>query len=186
MRKGRALVAVLAVACSCGVKAKPAAPAPELAPQRPAFITSSQLEWSRIIPELGKKSPEIAIVHVDPTTQATQLMIRTPAAIHVRKHWHTANETHTLIRGTAILECDGHRATLGPGSFNFMPARMVHEAWLPADSLTFITVDRAWDINWVEGPPTAADVGARPPRRGVPHRRSITRSSPSRSSTCTR
>jgi len=29
---------------------------------------------------------------------------------------------------------------------------------LPAGSLTFITVDGAWDINWVEGPPTAADL----------------------------
>jgi hypothetical protein len=52
------------------------------------------------------------------------------------------------------------------GSFNFlliiivtfMPARMVHEAWLPAGSLTFITVDGEWDVNWVEGPPTAADM----------------------------
>jgi hypothetical protein len=46
----------------------------------------------------------------------------------------------------------------GPGSFNYMPAKMVHEAWLPAGSLTFITVDGAWDINWVEGPPTSADL----------------------------
>src|SRR6185436_13524295 len=74
--------------------------------------------------------------------------------IHVRKHWPTANETHTVIAGRAIFECDGQRVELGPGAFNFMPARMVHEAWLPADSLTFITVDRAWDVNWVEGPPT--------------------------------
>lgn len=43
-------------------------------------------------------------------------------------------------------------------SFNYMPAKMVHEAWLPANSLTFITVDGAWDVNWVEGPPTSADL----------------------------
>jgi hypothetical protein len=35
---------------------------------------------------------------------------------------------------------------------------MVREAWLPAGSLTFITVDSEWDVNWVEGPPTAADM----------------------------
>jgi hypothetical protein len=35
---------------------------------------------------------------------------------------------------------------------------MVHEAWLPAGALVFITVDGAWDVNWVEGPPTAADL----------------------------
>jgi len=47
---------------------------------------------------------------------------------------------------------------LGEGGFNFMPAKMVHEAWLPENSLTFITVDGAWDVNWVEGQPTAADL----------------------------
>ena len=69
-------------------------------------------------------------------------MIRTPKAIHVRKHWHSANETHTILQGTAILACDGKRTELGPGSFNYMPARMGHEAWLPAGSLTFITVQK--------------------------------------------
>ena len=144
-------VLLLLAACACG--------AARTQRQEPSFVAYSELAWNRIIPDLGAKSPEIAIVHVDPTSQATQLMIRTPAPIHVRKHWHTANETHTMVRGTAILACDGRRVELGPGGFNFMPARMVHEAWLPADSLTFITVDRAWDINWVEGPPTAADLG---------------------------
>ena len=47
---------------------------------------------------------------------------------------------------------------IGPDGFNFMPAKMEHQAWLPAGSLTFITVDAAWDVHWVEGPPTAADL----------------------------
>ena len=63
-----------------------------------------------------------------------------------------------MVKGTAVLACEGKRAEIGPGGFNFMPAKMVHEAWLPADSLTFITVDGAWDVNWVEGPPTTADL----------------------------
>lgn len=160
MRQLRAVAIVVAVVtCSCARSGpQPDAPTPGPAAQQPAFMGYKDITWNRIIPDLGAKSPEIAILHVDPTTQATELMIRTPAAIHVRRHWHTANETHTIIRGTTTLECDGHRAVLGPGSFNFMPAKMVHEAWLPADSLTFITVDRAWDINWVEGAPTAADL----------------------------
>ena len=159
MRHHRAVAIVLALtACCCGARGR-------THPQPPMFTGYADLTWNRIIPELGAKSPEIAILRVDPTTQATQLIIRTPAAVHVRKHWHSANETHTMIRGTAVLECDGQRGELGPGGFNFMPARMTHEAWLPADSLTFITVDRAWDIHWVEGPPGPADLGATPPPR---------------------
>ena len=124
----------------------------------PAFKNLSDLEWDKILPDFGADSPQISILHVDPTTHATSLLIRTPKAIHVRKHWHTANESHTMIIGTATLACDGKKSEMGPGGFNFMPAKMVHEAWLPTNSLTFITVDGAWDIHWVEGPSTAADL----------------------------
>jgi len=163
LRHALTIVVVLLIAGGCAKnRMQPSAAAP--ATRDPAFLAYADLKWDPIIPELGSKSPEITILHVDPTTHATQLMIRTPTAIHVRKHWHTAHETHTLIHGTAVLACDGRRAELGPGSFNFMPAKMVHEAWLPAGTLTLITVDRAWDINWVEGAPTAADLNVSPPR----------------------
>jgi hypothetical protein len=126
------------------------------------FKNLSDLKWDKILPDLGADSPEISILHVDPKTHATSLLIRTPKAIHVRKHWHTANESHTMIKGSGVLACDGKRFELAPGGFNFMPAKMVHEAWLPVNSLTFITVDGAWDINWVEGSPTAADLSRTP------------------------
>jgi mannose-6-phosphate isomerase-like protein (cupin superfamily) len=124
----------------------------------PEFKNLADLKWDKILPDLGADSPEICFLHVDPKTHATSLLIRTPKSIHVRKHWHTANESHTMIKGTGVLACDGKRFELAPGGFNFMPAKMVHEAWLPANSLTFITVDGAWDVNWVEGPPTKADL----------------------------
>jgi mannose-6-phosphate isomerase-like protein (cupin superfamily) len=122
------------------------------------FKNLPDIKWDKILPDLGADSPEISILHVDPRTQATKLLVRTSKAIHIRKHWHTANETHTIITGIVTFACDGNRIEMGPGSFNYMPAKMVHEAWLPANSLTFITVDSAWDVNWVEGPPTAADL----------------------------
>ena len=150
-----ATVALSAVFISTGMLVA-AEPAP--APAQPMFLKLQDVKWAKILPDLGEMSPEIAILRVDPKTQATQLLIRTPKGIHVRKHWHTANETHTMISGRAIFECEGKRMELGPGDFNYMPAKMVHEAWLPAGSLTFITVDSAWDVNWVEGPPTASDV----------------------------
>jgi len=124
----------------------------------PEFKKLSEIKWDKILPDLGENSPEICFLHVDPTTHATQLLVRTPKAIHIRKHWHSANETHMIVTGTVKFECEGKKAELGPGSFNYMPAKMVHEAWLPANSLTFISVDGAWDVNWVEGPPTSADL----------------------------
>jgi mannose-6-phosphate isomerase-like protein (cupin superfamily) len=124
----------------------------------PIFKNLADLKWDKILPDLGENSPEICFLRVDPKTHATSLLIRTSKAIHVRKHWHTANESHTMISGKAVLACEDKRVELSPGGFNYMPAKMVHEAWLPANSLTFITVDSAWDVNWAEGPPTAADL----------------------------
>jgi len=138
-------------------------------PQEPSHVAKSEmpeavfknykdLKWDKILPDLGDSSPEISILHEDPKTKATKLLIRTPRGIHIRKHWHSANETHTMIVGTAVFACDGKRVEQGPGSFNYLPAKMVHEAWSSAGSVVFITVDGPWDVNWVEGAPTTADL----------------------------
>ncbi len=149
------------VLSAIGLASLPADAAPALTDaglDRPIFKQLPEVQWAKMLPELGEASPEMAILHEDPKTHATQLLIRTPKALHVRKHWHSANETHTVITGTATFECDGKKAEFGPGGFNYMPAQMVHEAWIGAGSVTFITVDGPWDVNWVEGAPTAADL----------------------------
>src|SRR5438270_11011395 len=86
---------------------------------QPIFQKLDDAKWNKILPDLGDNSPQICILHIDPDTHATQLLIRTPKAIHVRKHWHAANETHTMVKGTAVLACEGKRAEIGPGGFNF-------------------------------------------------------------------
>lgn len=127
-------------------------------------VSFEDLKWQPVVPALGKDSPLIAIAHVDPKSKATQLFIRTPAAIHVPMHWHHANETHTLLSGTAVFEHDGQYQRVSANGFNYVPAKMHHQAWISAGALTFITVDGAWDVNWVKGPPTKADVNQKPPK----------------------
>jgi mannose-6-phosphate isomerase-like protein (cupin superfamily) len=119
-------------------------------------------KWQTMVPELGNDSPQISILRVDPKTNATQLLIRTPKKLHVPMHWHTANETHTMILGTAVFEHDGKREELGPGGFNYIPAKMQHQAWTSEGSVVFITVDGAWDVNWVGNPPGKSDIGQAP------------------------
>jgi mannose-6-phosphate isomerase-like protein (cupin superfamily) len=156
--------AIFAVACVVGgLSARRAAAqnqAPPVSSSGHALnVAFKDLKWQKIVPELGDRSPEIVILRVDPSTQATQLMIRVPKNTHVPKHWHTANETHTVMSGTFIIECEGKRVELGPDSFNYVPSKMAHEAWSKPDegTLLFITVDGAWDINWVGGPPKPED-----------------------------
>ena len=121
------------------------------------------LVWQPIVPELGNDSPQISILRVDPKTNATQLLIRTPKKMHVPMHWHSANETHTVILGTAVFEHQGKRERLGPGGFNYIPAKMQHQAWTSEGGVVFITVDGPWDVNWVGKPPGKTDLGQTPP-----------------------
>src|SRR5262249_47388797 len=97
-----------------------------------------------------------AILHVDPETKATQLMIRIPKNFHVPKHWHNANEGRTIVSGKFIVETDGKREELSEGDFSYIPANTVHEEWTPPgkEAVVFITSDRAWDVTWVKDPPT--------------------------------
>src|SRR5204863_8074742 len=73
------------------------------------FKNYQDMKWDKILPDLGDASPEICVVHVDTKTGATKLFIRTPKAMHIRKHWHSANETHTMVIGSAAFMCDGKR-----------------------------------------------------------------------------
>src|SRR5688572_27521692 len=112
---------------------KPAASAESKPEHHSKNVRFDDIQWERMVPELGDRSSEIAILRVDPKTQATHLMIRVPANTHVPKHWHTANETHTVMQGTFIMECEGKRETLGAGSWNYIPSKMHHEAWTMPD-----------------------------------------------------
>jgi quercetin dioxygenase-like cupin family protein len=127
----------------------------------PVFRNFSELKWDKTNPELGNNSPEVSVVHESP--QETELFIRTPKDFHVARHWHTANETITILQGTFILKHDGseERVLLGPGAFAWLPAKMIHEAWTKADedALYFITTDGKFDINWVEEPPEKSKNG---------------------------
>lgn len=117
------------------------------------------LTWQAMVPKLGNDSPQISVVHVDPNTHATQLFIRTPKTMHIPMHWHSANETHTMILGSAVFEHEGKREKLGPGGFNYIPSKMAHQAWTSEGSVVFITVDGAWDVNWTGNPPDKSDLG---------------------------
>ena len=84
---------------------------------------------SRSSPNWARDGPQVAILRVDARTHATQLLIHMPKQMHVPMHWHSANETHTMIKGTMVFEHEGKRHELGPGGFNYLPARMHHQAW---------------------------------------------------------
>ena len=162
---GTVLLVTLTLSAQSSAQHHPAGKSPADAARPALHAPYADLQWQPIVPELGADSPQVSVLRVDPKTQATQLLIRIPKQMHVPMHWHSANETHTVIKGTMVFEHEGKRHELGPGGFNYLPARMHHQAWCSDDALVFITVDSGWDVNWVSGPPTGSDLGQRPPSR---------------------
>lgn len=125
--------------------------------QEPKLVKFQDLKWEKLwdrpCNDKGEYT-EIAFSRIDPTTGATDLMIRNPAKCYVRRHWHHANERIYVLSGTFVLECEGKQEELGPGSTGYVPAKMLHRAWTKPNegALYFIHVDTAWDTNLAQDP----------------------------------
>ena len=115
------LLTMIAASPAAAQMSAPAA-APTPAPKAHDGVVHYQkfqdLKWGKLVPEQGAGSPEISILHVGPKTGATQLPIRTPKNYHAARHWHTANETHTVIYGTFMIKHDGEPQELRPGPWD--------------------------------------------------------------------
>lgn len=132
-------------------KSPATSPAPSSTPatESALSIDFSQIQWTPMVPEMGTGSPMRSVLHEHPATHSSQFVIRLPPNFHVPAHYHTVNETHTVIEGTFIVQVEGKRSALQPGGFNYTPANAVHEAWTPPDkgALIFVTVDGPYDLH---------------------------------------
>ena len=125
----------------------------------PVSLRAEDIRWEKAFPELGADGPDLAVVHVNPKTQATQLLVRATKQAVVPWHWHTANEAITVVKGTFTIECEGKRLDLGPGSFTYAPSRLIHRATFGEGCTIAISADGSFDINWAGAPPTAKKPG---------------------------
>jgi quercetin dioxygenase-like cupin family protein len=125
----------------------------------PVSRRAEDIAWEKAFPDLGADGPDLAVVHVHPKTQATQVLIRATKQAVVPWHWHTANEAITVVKGTFTVECEGKRIDLGPGSFTYTPSRLIHRATFSEGSMISISADGPFDIHWAGAPPTAKKPG---------------------------
>jgi hypothetical protein len=130
----------------------------------PLLKNPEALEWVKTIPALGRNSPEYAILHVDPNTNLTTLMFKTPVAVHIKPHTHDLAETHVvLIGGTHIFKSNDVLYNVEHGGFLRIQGAVVHEAWLPAGSQTLNILESGWAVNWLHGGPSEEDIDQYPP-----------------------
>jgi quercetin dioxygenase-like cupin family protein len=125
----------------------------------PVYLRAEDVPWEKAFPELGADGPDMAVVHVNPKTQATQILVRATKPAVVPWHWHTANEAITVISGTFTLECEGKRTDLGPGSFTYAPSRLIHRATFSEGCTIALNGDGPFDLHWAGAPPTAKKPG---------------------------
>jgi hypothetical protein len=165
----KAALASIALMCILGLGGRGLHAASPEGPVRddtvPQLINPGELKWEKTVPALGDKSPEYAILHVDPQTRLTMLMFRTPIDVHIKAHTHELAETHVVLSGgTHVFEANGKRYAIEKGGFLRMPGMMVHEAWLPAGSQTLNIEESGWVVNWLHGAPSAEDANQVPPK----------------------
>ncbi|MBE7211105.1 MAG: hypothetical protein INR65_08805 [Gluconacetobacter diazotrophicus] len=133
----------------------------------PLLINPNQLRWEKTIPDAGDRSPEYAILSEDPATGLTMLMFRTPVAVHIKPHTHAKAETHVVLTGgTHVFVANGTRLEIVNGGFMRLPGGVVHEAWLPAGSLTTNILESGWKVDWIDGGPSIEDLDAALPPSG--------------------
>ena len=160
---GTILVSLL-LPLQSGIAATAASAPTPVIKELPELKNPSELKWEKTIPSEGKNSPEYAILHVDPKTNLTLLMFRTPVAVHIKPHTHDLAETHIVMTGgTHVFASNGVRYEVENGAFFRMPGGTVHEAWLPAGSQTLNILESGWKVDWVHGGPSEEDIDKYPP-----------------------
>jgi quercetin dioxygenase-like cupin family protein len=125
----------------------------------PVSLRAEDIHWEKAFPDLGADGPDLAVVHVNPKTQATQLLIRATKEAVVPWHWHTPNEAVMVMEGTFTVECEGKKIELASGSFTYTPSRLIHRATFTAGCMIAISADGPFDIQWAGAPPTAKKPG---------------------------
>jgi quercetin dioxygenase-like cupin family protein len=125
----------------------------------PVSLCAEDIQWQKAFPDLGPDGPDLAVVHVNPRTQATQVLVRATKQVVVPWHWHTPNEAVTVMKGTFTVECEGKKIDLGPGSFTYTPSRLIHRAAFTEGCMIAISADGPFDIHWAGAPPAAKQPG---------------------------
>jgi quercetin dioxygenase-like cupin family protein len=132
---------------------------PALAIDEILLKNRSDMKWEKMLPGLGEDSPIYTILRIDPTNNATTLMIEFPKAMHIPRHTHEKSETHIILGGAHIFEHGGKHYDVKEHGFVYMPGKFVHEAWVPAGSKAVIILEDGWKVDWLDDGPTAKDVG---------------------------
>lgn len=113
-------------------------------------VDFDHIEWVA----LTKTDPKVytATLKIDESTGATQMLWKFSANAVGPCHWHTANESNVVVKGSITMRHMGTAGvTLGIGGFSYVPKKMNHQLTTgPTETVVFSSLDGRFDLNIVD------------------------------------
>jgi quercetin dioxygenase-like cupin family protein len=93
----------------------------------------------------------LAVLHGDPSTGPSTILLKFTPGCSVPWHWHTANESLVMASGTGSAQMkDGQPMTMKAEDFLFLSAKGIHRFTAQSAVLLYDMPDGAFDIHYVD------------------------------------
>lgn len=121
-----------------------------------SMMNKDDIKWMDTEAPLPKGAKQ-AVLHGDPSKPgAFTVRMMAPANYKVPAHWHSKDESLTVLSGTLYFgegdKIDAKAAhALKAGGFHHVPARTHHFVFTRAPVLLQVTGEGPFDMNYVEG-----------------------------------
>ena len=131
------------------------------------LVLADQVQWGPAPPALPPGA-EIAVLEGNPAAKGpVTLRLKFPANYDVPPHWHSMDERLTVMSGALRVGMGDtidrqHSATLAPGGFVSLPAKMHHYAWTTTQTVVQISLEGPFDVYYINA---ADDPQRRPSTR---------------------
>jgi hypothetical protein len=118
------------------------------------LVPADKVQWGPAPPFLPAGA-QIAVLQGNPSEKgAVTLRLRLPANYNIPAHWHSMEETVTVLSGAFHVgmgdKLDRQASqTLEPGGFVSLPATMRHFAWTAKPTVVQVNLQGPFDIFYV-------------------------------------
>lgn len=107
-------------------------------------VRIQSIKWVPCDPKASPPDPcQMAYFRGDPEKEENYSMIKVPKGHKFGPHWHTADEHLVVTKGTLVVGAEGGQEkdlVLKTGDYAFIPARLVHWASFPEETIFYLNV----------------------------------------------
>lgn len=127
----------------------PVKPDPQSAPKETVVVKAANIKWGDHPNVPGAK---MAVQSGDAAKGPSVVLMKFPKGMTVPAHWHTSNETVTVVSGSGVFgsgeTVDATKGSeLGSGSYIVIPGKNPHWAIVKDELVITIALDKAADFH---------------------------------------